>query len=355
MKHATFNPVLSAPVFFLGSNLLALAGEPERKLPADVPVELSPFLVEENTDQGYYSSQTLAGGRLRQDIKDLGTSIQVVTKELMDDLGVTGVEELFQYTTSTEVAGILGNFTGASDNSDGEVNTGDARRNPDATTRVRGLSAPDRTRNFFKSDIPFDSYNTDRVDINRGANSFLFGLGSPSGLVNAGMVKARFRDTNEVSTRMGSGGKNPSYRGSLNLNRVLIKDTLAIHGAALTDRTQYRQEPTYKDDDRLYGALAYRPFKNADTIISAYVERGKIDGNAPDVMLPHRIPQGEERGLWYHRAALGPQGRRPVQLVQGGPHRGGCEHQRHVQSDHAQHVHALWQPQRGHPPVRHER
>ncbi|MDO8539525.1 MAG: hypothetical protein Q7S40_03730 [Opitutaceae bacterium] len=262
--------------------------EEKKAAAAQAAVELSPFLVQENTEQGYYSSQTLAGGRLRQDIKDLGTSIQVITKEFMDDLGVTGVEELFQYTTSTEVAGILGNFTGASDNSDGEVNTGDARRNPDATTRVRGLSAPDRTRNFFKSDIPFDSYNTDRVDINRGANSFLFGLGSPSGLVNTGMVKARFRDTNEIVTRIGSGGKNPSYRGSFNLNRVLIKDTLAVHGAALTDRTQYRQEPTYKDDDRLYGALTYRPFKNADTIISAYVERGKIDGNAPDVMLPQQ-------------------------------------------------------------------
>ena len=61
-------------------------------------------------------------------------------------------------------------------------------RDPDGTTRVRGLSAPDRARNFFKTDIPFDSYNTDRVDLNRGANSFLFGLGSPAGLINSGLV-----------------------------------------------------------------------------------------------------------------------------------------------------------------------
>src|SRR5687767_8118233 len=236
-------------------------------VPTGEAVELSPFVVQENTDQGYYASQTLAGGRLRQDIKDLGTSIQVVTKELMDDLGVTGVEELFQYTTSTEVAGILGNFTGAVDGGGGETNTGEARRNPDGTTRVRGLAAPDRARNFFKTDIPFDSYNTDRIDINRGANSFLFGLGSPAGLTNTGLVKARFRDTNELSTRIGSGGKNPSYRGSFNLNRVLIKDTLAIHGALLMDRTQYRQQPTYKDDDRQYGAITYRPFKHNDTVI----------------------------------------------------------------------------------------
>jgi outer membrane receptor protein involved in Fe transport len=261
---------------------------PASNTSAEEAIELSPFVVREDTDQGYYASQTLAGGRLRQDIKNIGSSIQVVTKEFMEDLGVTGVEELFQYTTSTEVAGILGNFTGATDSGGGDVSTGDARRNPDGATRVRGLAAPDRARNFFKTDIPFDSYNTERVDINRGANSFLFGLGSPAGLMNAGMTKARFRDTNELSTRIGSGGNEPSYRGSFNLNRVLIKDTLAVHGALLMDRTRYRQEPTYKDDDRQYAAVSYRPFKHADTVITAHVENGRIRGNAPDVLLPQQ-------------------------------------------------------------------
>lgn len=290
MKTPSSKPVLLVLFCPFGCAPLAWAqaAEAEKNAGTGQAVELSPFLVEETSDQGYYASQTLAGGRLRQDIKDLGTSIQVITKEFMDDLGVTGVEELFQYTTSTEVAGILGNFTGASDNAGGDIGTGDARRNPDSTTRVRGLSAPDRTRNFFQTDVPFDSYNTDRVDINRGANSFLFGLGSPSGLMNTALVKARFRHTNEISTRIGSGGNEPSYRGSFNLNRVLIKDTLALHGAALMDRTRYRQEPTYKDDDRVYAAATYRPFKTPDTVITVHIERGKIDGNAPDVMLPQQ-------------------------------------------------------------------
>ncbi len=114
------------------------------KAALEAAVKLSPFVVEEEQEQGYYASQTLAGGRVRQDLKDTGTSIQVVTKEFMEDLGVTGVEELFQYTTGTEVGGILGNFTGAGDNFDGETSTGEARRNPDGATRVRGLSARGR-------------------------------------------------------------------------------------------------------------------------------------------------------------------------------------------------------------------
>ncbi len=300
MKTTSAQPRILLSLAFLLSALPAVAQTTAKPPPVEEKIELSPFVVQVSSDQGYYASQTLAGGRLRQDIKDIGSSIQVVTKEFMDDLGVTGIEELLQYTTSTEVGGIMGNFTGAADSAGGEVSTGSARRDPDGTSRIRGLAAPDRARNYFKTDIPFDAYNTDRVDINRGANSFLFGLGSPAGLTNTGMVKARFRDTNEMSTRIDSGGKTPSYRGSFNLNRVLIKDTLAIHGALLTDRTKYRQEPTFKDDDRQYAAISYRPFKHQDTVITAHVENGRIRGNAPDVLLPQ-----QNLGVFLHDPTVG--------------------------------------------------
>ena len=146
MKTQTACAAFSAATVLLGCAPFATAQtvSDERKNPSEPAIELSPFLVQENADQGYYASQTLAGGRLRQDLKDTGAAIQVITKEFMEDLGVTGVEELFQYTTSTEVGGILGNFTGAGDNFDGETSTGGARRDPDGTTRVRGLSAPER-------------------------------------------------------------------------------------------------------------------------------------------------------------------------------------------------------------------
>lgn len=289
MNAAKFLKVVSASVVSCHGIHLAFAqatGTPRPPVSTQAAVTLSPFVVEEEMDQGYYASQTLAGGRMRQDIKNIGSSIQVVTKEFMEDLGVTSIEELFQYTTSTEVGGILGNYSGATDGGAGEVSTGDARRNPDGTSRVRGLAAPDRARNFFKTDIPFDAYNTDRIDINRGANSFLFGLGSPAGLLNTGLAKARFRNGGEVSTRIGSGGKNPSYRGSFNFDRVLLPQRLAFHGAFLTDRTQYRQQPTFENDDRQYGAIAFRPFKSADTVIHAHYEHGRIRGNSPDVLLP---------------------------------------------------------------------
>jgi len=248
--------------------------------------ELSPFTIDASEDQGYYASQTMAGGRLSGSLKDTGAAVQVITKEFMEDLGATGIEELLQYTTSSEVAGILGNFTGADEGGLGETNVGSARRDPDATSRIRGLARPDRTRNFFVTDIPFDSYNTERIDINRGSNSFLFGLGSPAGLINNEMARARFKDSTEFGTRIGSGGENPSYRAHFKLNRVIMEDKLAINVAGLMDRTEYRQRPTYKNDDRIYAAFTYRPFGNANTAFRGHMETGSIIGNAPDVLLP---------------------------------------------------------------------
>src|SRR5690606_3584581 len=92
----------------------------------------------------------------------------------------------------------------------------------------------------------------------------------------------------------------PSYRGSFNINRVLIEDTLAVHGALLMDRTRYRQEPTYKDDDRQYAAVTYQPFKHRDTVINLHVENGRIRGNAPDVLLPQ-----QNLGVFLHDPVVG--------------------------------------------------
>jgi hypothetical protein len=267
---------------FLCAPFLTLAQDDEE----EEVFELSPFTIDASTDAGYYASQTMAGGRLSSSLKDTGAAVQVVTKEFMEDLGATGIEELLQYTTSSEVAGILGNFSGSDEGGLGETNVGGARRDPDGATRVRGLTAPDRTRNFFITDIPFDAYNTERIDINRGANSFLFGLASPAGIINNDLAQARFRDSNEFGFRIGSGGRNPSYRANFKVNRVLVEDKLAVVVAGLMDRTEYRQRPTYKNDDRFFAAFTYRPFGNENTSFRGHMETGEILGNAPDVLLP---------------------------------------------------------------------
>lgn len=248
-------------------------------------IELSPFVVDASEDQGYYASQTLAGGRIATDIKNTGVSIEVVTEEFLDDVGANTVQDFLQYTTGGEVGGAQGNIVGASESGQfGVADTSAARRAPHQNTRLRGIGRPDYVRNFYKTNIPMDRYNTNRVDINRGANSFLFGLGSPAGLINSNYEQATMKDSNTVEVQVGTGGSRPSYRGSFNFNKEIIDDVLAVRFAGLHDRTSYRQRPAYKDDDRLYGAVTFKPFRNST--IRAHIERGQIYGNAPDTLLP---------------------------------------------------------------------
>jgi len=119
--------------------------------------ELSPFQIDASGDQGYYSAQTLAGGRLSTNLKDVATSVQVVTAEFIEDIGATSLDEILAYTTGTEAVGIMNDYFQL-EGEDGDLDQSEARQNPDAALRVRGLAAPTRTTNYFESAVPFHSY-----------------------------------------------------------------------------------------------------------------------------------------------------------------------------------------------------
>ena len=193
-------------------------------------VELSPFVVTTDSNNGYSATNTLAGTRLNTPLKDIGTAISVVTKEFMDDIGASNVETLLAYTTGTEVGGLSGNFAG-SPISDGRPNSNDQRENPNGNQRVRGLARAELSRNYFLTDIPFDSYNTDSITINRGPNSLLFGIGSAGGVINNSTITPVFgRDFNQVALRFGQRG---SHRETLDINKTIIPGRLGLRFAAL--------------------------------------------------------------------------------------------------------------------------
>ncbi len=246
-------------------------------------IELSPFLVDSSADRGYYSSQTLAGGRLKTDLRDVATSVQVVTKEMMEDIGATSLNEVFAYTTGTETFGPMTDYqqiaTRSNDDQQqaGDLDNSAARQNPDAANRVRGMAAPTRTTNYFASSIPFDSYNSGRIDINRGANSFLFGLGSPGGIVNNSLDNAQLqKDSVKIDSRLSTENfeHNYSKEFSVNINKVLIRDKLAIRVAAKERKDEFMQKPAFTDASRQYAAIRFKPFARHHITFNANYERG---------------------------------------------------------------------------------
>lgn len=262
---------------------------------ADVYI-LNPFEVSATENVGYLATSTLAGTRLKTDYRDVGSAVSVITEEFLQDTGATGNESLLLYTTNTEVAGIGGNFTNVS-NGGSSYQSAASFLTPHTSTRVRGLSAADNTRDFFVSEVPWDSFNVDRVDLQRGPNSILFGLGSPAGIINTDMKDAQlYKDSAELETRYGRFG---SYRGSLDVNYVVLEDELAVRLIGLTDKNKYKQEPAQAEDKRIYGSVRYQPkFLNKNgmrTTISVNSEVGGIESNNPRTVTP-----GDNITPWFN-------------------------------------------------------
>jgi outer membrane receptor protein involved in Fe transport len=259
--------------------------------PEDETITLSPFEVTSSKDTGYQATETLAGTRIRTELRDVGSAISVITKEFLHDVGATDSSTLLQYTTNAEVAGTHGLYAG--------LESGDESANlraPSGAQRVRGLAAADNARDFYVTDIPWDSYIVDRIDIQRGPNSILFGLGSPAGMVNATTRSAEFRNVGSLEFRTGSYG---SVRSTLDVNQQLIPKTLAIRLDGLWSNEKFRQKPAFQNDRRLYGALRFDPqlFKNnpgAKTSLRVKYESGDIKANRPRTVTP-----GDNISPWF--------------------------------------------------------
>ncbi|WP_404424718.1 TonB-dependent receptor plug domain-containing protein [Nibricoccus sp. IMCC34717] len=275
-------PLLAALPVMLKAQATPAQPDPDK----EETVELSPFVVDASEGQeSYQATTTLAGSRVRTDLRDLGSAITVVTKKLMTDIGATDSGSLLQYTTNTEVGGLGGNFSGLGNGS--VISEAGKLLRPSNNTRVRGLDAADNTRDYFLTDIPWDGYNVDRVELQRGANSILFGMGSPAGIINTGLATASYKTGGKFENRISTHG---SMRNLADYNLAILKNELALRVIALDNDTRYQQKPAYSHDRRAFAALKYEPgflkIEGARTTLTANFEAGKVTANRPRMTPP---------------------------------------------------------------------
>lgn len=220
--------------------------------PADAVVKLAPFEVNAEDSKGYVATNTLGGTRIRTELIDVGSAISVYTPEFLQDLGAFDNETFLAFAVSADVGGAQGTFLNA--NSQGEENDNFGAGN--SNTRIRGLAAADNTVNYFKTEASWDGYNTGRVEIVRGANSILFGLGSPAGIINASTNRALNRNSGKVELRFDQYG---TQRMALDYNRVLLKDVLAARIDLMDNAQKFRQASAFKHDRRAFATAKYTP------------------------------------------------------------------------------------------------
>jgi len=245
---------------------------------------LSPFDVTSTKDNGYAATSSLAGSRLNTSLRDVGSAISVVTPEFLKDTGATDLQHVLIYQLDTEVAGIDGNFYGS--NADDATYRKKLLVNPQSATRVRGLDTADLTREFFTTSIALDAYNTARIDIQRGPNSILFGLGSPAGIINNTLKAPSLgKDATNLELRFGSYG---SQRQTADQDLTLIPNKLGIRVIGLNDDQKFRQDFTFDHDKRIFGALRFEPVlaPGVYTQIDVSGESGHTTANRPVSVTP---------------------------------------------------------------------
>jgi hypothetical protein len=246
----------------------------------DKVVELSPFQVSAGTDKGYYASNTLSGTRLNSKLEDLGASISVVTKQQMQDFALLDINDVFLYEANTEG---IGNYTDFVVDRNGNV-IDNVAGDPNNANRVRGIGAANTARGNFQTSgrVPLDPINTDAVEISRGPNSNIFGLGNASGTVNILPSQANLtRDFSNLEFRADSFG---GTRVSLDLNRTLSKGRLAVRGSIVHQEEEFIRQPSFSRTDRYNAMVSYKPFRN--TTLRGSFERYENYARRPNAVLP---------------------------------------------------------------------
>jgi hypothetical protein len=242
-------------------------------------ISLSPFEVNAGADRGYSASGTLSGTRLGSKLEDLPGSVSVITKQQLLDTAALDINDIFQYEVGTEGTKQFTDLT-----NDGRGDYDNVAGNPTGANRIRGLSAANITAGGFaaSSTIPIDVYNIDAIEVVRGPNSNLAGLSDAGGSVNLVNSRANLsRESTNLSMRVDSYG---GFRGSLDVNRPLIRNKLSARFSSVYEEKGFVRKPSEDRIDRQQLAVTFRPFSK--TTITASAERFKEWANRANSIMP---------------------------------------------------------------------
>jgi hypothetical protein len=238
---------------------------PATKPAAEEVVTLSPFEVISDT-KGYFASNTMSGTRLNSKIEDLGQSITVMTKEQMADFAMLDINDIFDHLAGTEGTGSYSAFevdrTGAV--------TDNVSLDPNNANRVRGIGSANIAFGNIATTgrVPVDPLWMDSLELSRGPNANIFGLGNSSGTVNQVPSTANLsRNFTKVEFR---GDSDDGWRASLDVNRLLLKNRLAVRASYANQHTGFVRKPSGEDARRLSLQVKARPFRNTTVALSWY-------------------------------------------------------------------------------------
>jgi outer membrane receptor protein involved in Fe transport len=224
--------------------------------------------VSTSRDTGYVGQDTLAGSRLRTNLKDISAAISPMTAEFLRDIAAPSVEAAVEYGVGTRME---------TDDARAAGPVADGYNGGIRSIRVRGLPGATRAVNFFSYPDEVDTYMVDRLEFSRGPNAILYGFGAPAGRINVATKQARTDKTTYSLTNWFDSWNGQRY--SFDANLALLPNKLAIRTAALRGREKSWRNGGYKDQDRLFTSMKWQVSRQ--TTIKAEFEAGNTSRYVP--------------------------------------------------------------------------
>jgi iron complex outermembrane recepter protein len=247
-------PVNPAPAAPSGAASPQSAAAPTEAARTGEVVELSPFTVNADDDEGYRATNTLSGSRLNSSLKDTPGAIDVLTAEFLADIGANTLQEALEY--STNFAEDLGDF-----DSQGVINTVFPGAQSNVNFRTRGLGGT-LARNYLETDSRPAFYTVERIDNSSGPNAILFGLGSAGGVANVTTKRARLnRDAYGLGLFFDDNG---SRRVTLDVNQAPLPQQFAVRVNAVGNRGKRYRANFLDDTNGIHTAMTWRPFRSTE-------------------------------------------------------------------------------------------
>jgi iron complex outermembrane receptor protein len=242
---------------------------PAAAAPGESPIVLNPFNVTTDKDTGYLATNSASATRINMVIQNTPMNINVVTRELIDDIGSTDLTTALNYTAG--VAAGYGNFA--------------TRTGGDAAFTLNGLNAA-IFRDGFAAFGVVDTADVERFEVVSGPASVFYGNSAPGGLINIVTKQPNSRQGGYIKTTVDQWGKE---RFELDYDQPLTSDNslLARFNFAQTDGGNHRR--FQKTSNQFYApAISWQVFKHLK--ITEDVEILHEDGEVPSYVPADAVP-----------------------------------------------------------------
>lgn len=221
------------------------------QIKSNAPVEpavttLPSIVVTANNTNRYAATSTSTATKTNTLLRDVPQAISVVTNELIKDQSIRSLSDAVRYVPGVGV-------------SQGEGNR-------DALVFRGNRSTGDFFIDGIRDDAEYyrDLYNTDRIEVLKGANGMIFGRGGSGGVVNRVTKEANWNPSKEFSFQ----------GGSYNQKRMT-----ADVGYVINDRAALRLNAVYEDAGSFRDGVNMERLGIAPTVTLKPTNRTKIVAN----------------------------------------------------------------------------